>query len=353
MFGNNNILALDIGSRLIKTVYAKGGKRGISVLNAGICETPRGSFLDGSISDKSSIASAVRDMISSLNIKPKSVIIGIKGQDIIMRQIEMPPMPAKQLRQAVKLEIQQYLPMDPNEYIIDSKIIDKIDSKDKKAYNVLLVAAPKEKVNDYIYIAERLELKVLAVDLFANSVVRLFGDANDSGGKTFCVIDMGFSSSTVTIIESGKLFIEKEVDIGIGGIDAMLEKVFANTIENVGDVRKRIIRLNSFDMAGSDDPRVYYANNSARQIIDKLIDNVEKIINFYFTSGLGKRIDCIYLYGGGSRLNGITDYMGTATNTDTRHLSWDMVGNVGNAGDDLKRNADLYANAISLLLRKE
>lgn len=353
MFGDNNILALDIGSRLIKMVYGKVGKRGISIMNSGICETPPNSFVDGNISDKRNIVPAVREMISSRNIKPKSVMLGIKGQDIIMRQIEMPLMPIKQLRQAVKLEIQQYLPMDPNEYIIDSKIIDRMDTKDKKAYNVLLVAAPKSKVEDYIYIADKLELKVLAVDLFANSVVRLFENANDADKKTYCVIDMGFSSSTVTIVEAGKLFIEKEVDIGIDSIDEMLEKVFANTLENVENMRRKIIHLNSFEVTGSDDPRFYYANNSARQIIDKLVDNVEKIINFYYTSGFNKRIDCIYLYGGGSRLNGITDYMRTATNIDAKQFSWDMVENVRNANDDMKQNIDLYANSISLLLRKE
>jgi type IV pilus assembly protein PilM len=83
------------------------------------------------------------------------------------------------------------------------------------------------------------------------------------------------------------------------------------------------------------------------------MDNIEKVANFYYSSGFNKRIDCIYLYGGGSRISGITEYVRATMNTETRQFTWEQINNVANPNDELKQNADLYVNAISLLLRKE
>lgn len=351
---DNNILAVDIGNKAIKEVYGKINKKGVSIVSHGICSTPSNAFIDGNVNDKRVIADSIANLISQNNIKAKSIIMGIKGSDIIMRHIEMPLMPIKQLRQAVKLEVQQYLPMDPNEYIIDSKIIDKIDTKEKKIYNVLLVAAPKKKIEDYMFIADKLGLKVDAIDLFANSIVRIFEGRNEFSKRSICTVDIGYDSTTVTIMENGKLFLEKEINSGISDLDDMVEKVFTNTIENSETLRQKIIHLSAFEAAANtDDPRFYYANNSARQIIDKLIDNVEKIINFYYSSGFNKKVDGIYIYGGGCRINGIADYFRSVTNIETHGIVPELLQGVENMDGDIEQNMDLYTNCISLLLRKE
>lgn len=351
---DNNVLAVDIGNKSIKVVYGKINKKGVSIVSHGICSTPNNAFIDGNMNDRRIIADSISSMVNQNNIKAKSIIMGIKGSDIIMRHIEMPLMPTKQLRQAVKLEIQQYLPMDPNEYIIDSKIIDKIDTKEKKIYNVLLVAAPKKKIEDYMFIADRLGLKVEAIDLFANSIVRIFEDRDEFSRKSICTVDIGYNSTTVTIMENGKLFLEKEINSGINDLDDMVGKVFTNTLENSEALRQKIIHLSAFEsMANTDDPRFYYANNSARQIIDKLIDNVEKIINFYYSSGFNKKVDGIYIYGGGYRINGITDYFRSITNIEAYGITPDLLHGVENMDGDIKQNMDIYTNCISLLLRKE
>jgi type IV pilus assembly protein PilM len=335
-------------------VYGKTNKKGMSVIDYGVCGTPGNSFSDDNIVDKRSVINALTDMLSQKNIKSKNVMIGIKGSDIIMRHIEMPVMPAKQLRQAVKLEVQQYLPMDLNEYIIDSKVIGKVDTKEKKVLNVLLVAAPKRKIEDYMYIADKLGLKVKAIDLFSNSAVRFFENHDTENKKTLCIVDIGYTSSTVNIIEKVKLFLEKEVEIGVKKIDDMLEKVFANTLENPETMREKTISLSLYDTNNSiDDPRYYYANNSARQIIDTLVDRIEKIFNFYYTSGINKRIDVIYIYGGGSKLSGIAEYIKNMINIETKLLDSNIMSNINNLDGDLKDRIEIYANCISLLLRKE
>lgn len=354
MFKDKSLIAMDIGSRCIKVIQGKPYRNGIQVTGYGICETPRGSYHGGSIIDKLNILKSMEGLISSKNMRSKNVIMGIKGQDVIIRHILMPVMSEKQVKNAAMLEIQQYLPMDPNEYVIDSKIINKTDTKEKKALNVLLVAAPKRKISDYYYLADKLGLRVKAVDLFANSVSRFFQNHDIYGGKCVSLLDIGYESSTLTLIEDGKLFLEREIAIGMNNIDNMLKKTFAAETSEVDTIRQRVLSFSiSENTSSKEDPRIYYANNSAREILDKLLDDAMKIFDFYVSSGFNKTIDRLFIHGGGSKLEGIVEYIKNFTGTNTVTFQPSLLANIYNMDDDLVRNVDLYINCISLLLRKE
>jgi len=359
LFYDNNILAIDIGSKYIKVIHGKVKGSGVSLINYGICETPKETYVDENMGNKRDIAKAISELLNSKNIKCKNVRMGIKGQDIITRHIEMPLLSDKQLKQAVKLDIQQYLSMDPNDYVIDSKKINKIETKEKKAYNVLLVAAPKRKIDNYFFIADKLGLKVEAIDLLSNSVVRFFdmkdiNKVNNDMKKCTAMIDIGYESTLITIIEDGKLFFERELGSGIQDIDIMLRKAFGASIDEIEALRRDIVSLNNSEKDKDNaDPRVYYANNNARGIMDNLIDNIIKVFDFYTSSGINKNINCVYLYGGGSKLNGIIDYIKSSINIETKIFNEEMISNIYNISNDMKKDMELYINCISLLLRKD
>lgn len=359
MFKDESAIAIDIGSKCIKMVHGKKSSKGLSIINYGICNTPSNAFYDSNINDKRNLTKVMSELISLKNFKSSNAIIGVKGQDLIIRHIEMPVMSDKQLKQAVSLEIQQYLPMNPDEYVIDSKKISKVDNKEKKALNVLLVAAPKRKIDDHYSVVSKLELKVKAIDIFANSITKLF----DSGEKknylndtTDCIgmVDVGYESTTVILIENGKLFLEREFSNGLKKIDSMIAKVFPAGPEQIESIRKSNININSYEKGSpNDDPRIYYINNNARQIVDSLVDDIIKICDFYASNGFNKSVKRLYLYGGGAKLPGIADYIRSSTSIETKEIDSDLLSNINNTDQTMKDNIGLYLNCISLLLRME
>lgn len=359
MFINNELLAVDLGSRNIKVLHGRKKGNGIMIINHGECPSPCSVYSDSELLDRNEISKALGNLLEKRNIKCKNIIMGIKGQDVITRHIEMPLMSDKQLKQAVKLEIQQYLPMDPKEYVIDSKKICKIENGEKKAYNILLVAAPKKRIDDYINIVDKLGLKLKAIDLYASCPARFFETdkkvlPNEDNRRCISMIDIGYESSIVTLIENGRLFFEREVGIGVKEIDSMIKKIFPIPDKEVESIRNNHISLNmNFNNEDINDPRIYYANNNARVVMDDFMDRINKVFDFYISSGFNKTIDRIYLYGGGSKLDGIVDYIKGSINIDTLLVNDDILSNVYNADDDLKNRLVFYANCISLLMRKD
>jgi type IV pilus assembly protein PilM len=357
LFGDSNAIAIDIGSRFIKVIYGKRTKTDISVLGFGICSTPGDAYENGNITGKRELISAVSGIIEKGDYNTKNAIIGMKGSDIIIRRIEMPEVPEKQFKQAASMEIQQYLPMDSNEYVIDSKMIGRKNAADKKMLDILLVAAPKRKVEEYLYIVDKLDLKVKSVDIFANSVVKFFEkDSEYVKGNYDCIgmLDLGYRSSTITLIEQGKLFLEKEIDTGTRNINESIENTLGGRFDNIDKIQLKVLNLVApkKDFGGMD-PRIYECNVNAKKIIDNLMDEIVKVLNFYTSSGYNKNVGCIYLYGGGSRIAGIEEYINGSIGVETRLFGSESLEGIKNVNWKFKNNVQLYINCLSLLLRKE
>ena len=70
----------------------------------------------------------------------------------------------------------QYLPKDAGEYIIDYEIIEKIETAEKKALKLLVAAVPKEKVKKLVKLSEMLNLEIVAIDITSNCACRVFKD---------------------------------------------------------------------------------------------------------------------------------------------------------------------------------
>ncbi|MDI6618162.1 MAG: pilus assembly protein PilM [Clostridiales bacterium] len=314
MFGKN-VLALDIGSKFIKAVYGSSLKSGADVKEYAMLGTPRAAVYDGCINDIKSITEVISGFMKGKSIKANSMITGIGGKDIVTRHIELPHMTEKQVKKAARLEIQQYLPINTDEYAIDSKTIEKGETSNGKMLDVLVAAVPKKKVEGYMALAKGLGLKLKFIDLFADSISRIFaGSGEFAENKTIATADMGYNSISVTLIQNGNLFLERQIDTGDFG--------------------------------------TYTADCSAKYLADQLIDNMMKVINFYISNSYNRKIDSIYLYGEGAGIKGMADYIKRNTRSDVKLLGPELLHGIRGIDEGLKEKLYLYINCISLLLRR-
>lgn len=356
MFFNNSIISIDIGSKFIKAIDGYIKNNDIIIKNHGITNTHRSPYAGYNMEDKNDVANALAGLLKSMNVKTKYAVFGVRGSDIIVRHTEIPEMPEKQLKQAASIEIQQYLQMDKDQYVYDSIKIGKSNPEGKNLQNVLMVAVPKEKINFFFYIADKLKLEVRGIDLYASSIAKLFPAMTETEHEDSCiaVMDIGYELSTIVLIENGRLFFEKDIGIGVKDIHATVAKAFAALPEKVEAIRGRTINLSAIDDSVSTaDPRIYFANNSVRQVVDSLMDETAKVINFYLSEGFGKSISHIYLYGGGARIEGMLEYIMSFTGIETKIISTDIFPQINKVDQELKNNIDLYVNCISLLMRKD
>lgn len=340
---NKEVLAIDIGDSYIKVLV--GNKQRVKL--CGLIKTPEKSVHDDNLIEINSIRDSIKEFLEQNKVSQGYVSFALHGHDIVIRQLEMPLMEEKSLGKLVEWEIAQYLPENGANYYINYEILEKINTKARKVYNLLVVATPKNKVDKFVELSYGLGLKLKSIDISANCLARVLKHSikasNDKA--SIGIIDIGFRNSKTIILDEGKLFMEREIPFGVKNAVIEISKSFS-----IGEDAAYEYLYNKFNFKrirnDSDiDKRIQY-------IFENALSSFDRAIQFYTNGKIKKSLDRIYIVGGGSGIPGIDEYI-----KDFFGCSVHIVGSVDTLIEGIKfpEGFDLkvYANAMGLLLRKE
>lgn len=336
-------MAVDIGSRTIKILV--GDKKRVRA--CGILNTPEESVLDGRIINMDKVCDSIQGFIKANNIKTKNISFVVHGQDIVIRHVDVPIMNEEGVRNAVEWEMKQYLPENGERHYIDFQIQAKIVDENSKVFKVMVVAVPRNKIDSYAELAGRLKLKLRAIDISSNCASRVFSvkDGKNKDVKCIGIIDIGYSSTSIAIIEEGKLFIEREVSFGLGNIIKEVSRKLQTDEAGANKYISSEFNFNSLSEGNEVERRVL-------TLFDNVLSTLLKVIQFYFTGKTKKNLDEIYLIGGGCRIRGIDTYVENYMNSPTY-----ILDSLDKISDRIKLPGEcdlsLYFSALGLLLRKE
>ncbi|KGG81447.1 hypothetical protein Y919_00350 [Caloranaerobacter azorensis H53214] len=347
------IISIDIGTRYIKIAIGKEKDNCIIVNNIFKIDTPSNSIKDGNILDLNSIKNSISSKILKEKIKVKKAIITVQSSSIIKRELILPKVKEEELNSIINIEIEQYLPIMLNDYLIDYKLLEDIDEDNVKKVRVLVVIAPKVLVEKYLKLIRELKLKPYALDINSNAISKLFSSdllingENYSFDKTVAVIDLGSEQINVNIISNGILSFSRLINSGGKELDINIANSFNL---NLDEAEKRKIETVDLFESGIDIISSQVLNNIVKNTIDVWIDEIDKVFNYYTSRRLGNKIDCIYLYGGSSNIKGIENYFAKKLNINTEKISDVSLVKVKDDVND-KEISD-FLNSVSAIIRR-
>ena len=297
---SKELITIDIGSKYTKIMVGSSQKVHLSqrVL------TPESTFMNDKLANMDELSQAIRTVLLSKRITTKNVAFVVRGRDIIIRHIDIPAMSVDKIDETVKWEINQYLPDIDSDYYIDYEIIDKASDKSIKNFRVMVAAAPKAKIDKCIELSKKLKLNLLAVDVAANSVARVFSNIykTDRTKQSIGVLDIGNKTTTITILDKGSLFIERDISFGISD---MIGELISNF--SVEPDKELEFFFNKFNFLSLDLENEIILRVKNR--FDSLLEMFQKIIMFYNSGKATNMLDCVYIIGAGCELIGIQKYM--------------------------------------------
>jgi type IV pilus assembly protein PilM len=144
-----HLVGLDIGSKSIKVAEIQDAKSGMSLKRFGIIDLPHGAIEEGVIKDPEAVSTAIKDLFKSSNIKDQNVAMSIGGYSVIVKKINVQSMSEEELQETIHFEAEQYIPFDINDVNLDFQILGENEANPNQM-NVLLVAAKKEMIEDYV-----------------------------------------------------------------------------------------------------------------------------------------------------------------------------------------------------------
>lgn len=259
-------------------------------------ELENGDCKDGNVRDKDSIVKLLNDYLDVNGRDVKNVSFVLRGSDIITRYIEVPILKNDALIEAVNFEFKQFIP-DIDDYYMNYEIVEKINTKEKKAYKILLVAATKEKINPIIEIAEEIGKELEVIDILSNSLARVLKSSDHiASEESTGIFYFGADSSTLGIIEGNVLKFERNLPFGIKNIfnevyeEAAVTALDSKQVINVFENNQQLM-MNFENLLASVNNTVRYYNSEKTNkpvtnfiiiCADMIMTNMEKYLEKYF-----------------------------------------------------------------------
>ena len=289
---NNKKLSIQITDTSINILIGNKNK----IYETHTIELENGDCKDGNVRDKDSIVKLLNDYLDVNGRDVKNVSFVLRGSDIITRYIEVPILKNNALIEAVNFEFKQFIP-DIDDYYMNYEIVEKINTKEKKAYKILLVAATKEKINPIIEIAEEIDKELEVIDILSNSLARVLKSSDHiASEESTGIFYFGADSSTLGIIESNILKFERNLPFGIKNIfnevyeEAAVTALDSKKVTNVFENNEQLM-MNFENLLASVNNTVRYYNSEKTNkpvtnfiiiCADMIMTNMEKYLEKYF-----------------------------------------------------------------------
>jgi type IV pilus assembly protein PilM len=300
MFGfgkSKAVVGLDIGSSAVKAVELKPAGKGFKVTAFGIEPVPPDSIVDGAIIDGTAVADAIRRLFENKAFKTKDVAASLSGNAVIVKKISLPVMTEAELAESIYWEAEQYIPFDIQDVNLDYQILDAGRGADSKGtMDVLLVAAKKEKIADYLGVITQAGRTAVVVDVDAFALQNAY-EANYGiePQSVVVLLNAGASAININILAGEQSVFTRDISSGGNAYTEAVQKELNLPFESAEQLKKG----ESVDGVTFDEVKpVLHA------MTENVLLEIQKTFDFFKATASSDRIDRIILSGGASRVDG-------------------------------------------------
>lgn len=263
------------------------------------------------------------------------VVLSIPTGKTFTRTFNLPLASEKNIKDAVDLEVDQYIPI-PNETLyVDYEIVE----RNKENLTVSLSAAPRTLIDRCIEVSEQANLQVCAVEPGISAVARLL-ENTEEGHLPTVIVDIGPATTDIAILD-GSIRVSGSISIGGNTFTLDIAKKLKVPLENAHQLKV----LNGLS-AG---PKQQKLQSALSPNLEKILDETRKVIRYYNERLDSKnKLEQVLVVGGGSNIPGIGDFFTNSLVMPARVASpWQRL-NFGNLPEPAKQFRPRYITVAGL-----
>jgi len=222
-------------------------------------------------------------------------VLGVPTGRTFSRTFTIPASAEKTLKDAVEIEVDQYIPIPMTLLYVDYEII----QRTKQELTVLMTAVPQSLVNSCMQAAKRAGLDVVMIEPGVSAVARVL-ETTEEGHLPTVIVDIGPASTDIAVLDGA---IRVTGGLGVGGntFTLSIAKKLNVPLENAHQLKV----LNGLS-AG---PRQLKIQTALKPNLDRILAETRKVIRYYNERITDERkLEQVLIVGGGSNVPGIGDY---------------------------------------------
>jgi len=298
-FGRNRAesFGLDIGSSAIKVVQLREAGDGYALSALGVVPLAPETISDGAIKDPPAVIAAIKQAVAEAGVKSRDAVIGICGRELIIKKIEIPEVPEKELAGAIQLEAEHHIPFAADEVFLDHHVVGRREG----AMDLILVAVKKGKVTEYAGVVEEAGLTPVIVDVDGFAVENQYEvNAAEPTEEAVALIDIGAAVMKTNVTRGGTSIFARDIPFGGNRYTEAIAAALSVSFDEAEAAK----------LGGSADPATIAT--AVESVSRELALEVQRTFDYFSSTAESERIGKIVLSGGCAQLPGLTEYL-TAT----------------------------------------
>jgi type IV pilus assembly protein PilM len=308
-------IGVDVGSTAVRVAEVAAGDVPM-VVRAAQVPLPPGAVEAGEVRQPELVAEALRNLWNQSGVKGRQVYLGVGNQRVVVREVSLPWLPEKELRDSLAFQVQEFIPMAADDAVLDFDPLGEMDQGGRRMQRILLVAGHKAMVNALVQAASAAKLDPLGIDLTPFAAVRAVGSGDESldleSQGDEAVIDVGAHVTSICVHDRG---ITRFVRIlPSGGRDVTLAIARGLGIDDeIAEALKRgepVVPPPPEEAGPAPElPSPDEVRRLALSRAGSFVDEIRSSLEFYAAQVPGARIARVVVTGGGSRLDGFLELL--------------------------------------------
>ena len=305
------LFGLDISSSSVKMLeLVDGGKSGYRVERYAIEPLARDSVVDGNINNLEAVGEAVKRAYQRLGTRTKHVAMAVPSGAVISKKIIVSAaLREEELEIQVESEANQYIPFALEEVNLDFQVLGPSPTNPEEQ-EVLIAATRKEKVEDRVAVVDSAGLKALVMDVesFAQqNALGLVVQALPAGGKDLnvAVVDVGANVMNVTVLRNDQSVYTREQAFGGNQLTQEIVTRYGMSPEEAENAKRSGGLPDDFEA------------EVMKPFMENLSMEVQRALQFFFSSTQYHAVDHILLAGGSAVIPGLDEVVNTRTQVAT------------------------------------
>ena len=207
-------IGLDLTSNEIRCVALSRRGKEVTLERFAMGEIPSSVFAAGRVAEPAELGARIKEIMHEQGVSARRAVISLSGKAAITRIVELPKMGSAQTRQAISLQINQYVPFPPGDTVYDYKVLPTREGGNPSMQEVLLVATRATTVDSLIATMRAAGIEAEGIKITSLAAWNIIEQSMSGYTQAVGIIDMRDTVTDLSFFLNGQFRLSRPVELG-------------------------------------------------------------------------------------------------------------------------------------------